>query len=220
MGLRQIGGQAWNNKPGKEICMETKDAIRARRAIKHFDPKHELTGEEKSEIISLAMLAPTAFNIQHWRFVVVEDKELRQQIREVAWDQAQVTDASMFIVLCADMKAWEKNPQRYWKDAPPAVREFMLPEIEKYYSGKPQVERDEAMRSSGIVAQTLILAAQSMGYNSCPMDGFDFDAVGKLINLPEDHLIAMFVAIGKGVRDAWPRPGQLPMAEVVVANRF
>ncbi|MDP6617252.1 MAG: nitroreductase family protein [Gammaproteobacteria bacterium] len=200
--------------------METRDAIRARRAIKHFDPNHEMTDEEKREIISHAMLAPTAFNIQHWRFVVVEDKELRKQIRTVAWDQAQVTDASMFIVLCADFKAWEKNPGRYWDDAPPAVREFMLPEIEKYYLGKPQVERDEAFRSCGIVAQTLMLTAQSMGYSSCPMDGFDFDAVGKLINLPDDHLITMFIAIGKGVRDAWPRPGPLPMNEVVIPNRF
>ena len=200
--------------------MDTKDAIRARRAIKEYDPNHRLTDEEKQEIISLAMLSPTAFNIQHWRFVVVEDPELRKQIRAVAWDQAQVTDASMLIVLCADMKAWEKSPERYWRDAPPVVREFMLPEIQKYYEGKPQVERDEALRSCGIVAQTLMLTAQSMGYSSCPMDGFDFDAVGKLINLPEDHLIAMFVVIGKGTKDAWPRPGQLAMNEVVIPNRF
>jgi nitroreductase len=200
--------------------METRDAIKARRAIKEFDSKHRLSDAEKQELISHAMLAPTAFNIQHWRFVVVEDAELRKEIRAVAWDQAQVTDASMFIVLCADTKAWEKNPQRYWADAPPVVREFMLPEIDKYYRGKPQVERDEALRSAGIVAQTLMLTAQSMGYNSCPMDGFDFDAVAKLINLPEDHLIAMFVAIGKGTKEAWPRPGQLPMAEVVIPNRF
>jgi nitroreductase len=200
--------------------METREAIRARRAIKHFDPEHRLTEEEKRELISHAMLAPTAFNIQHWRFVVVEDPELRQQIREVAWDQAQVTDASLFIVLCADTKAWEKNPQRYWDEAPAPVREFMLPEIIKYYTGKPQVERDEALRSCGIVAQTLMLTAQSMGYSSCPMDGFDYDAVGKLIYLPDDHLIAMFVAIGKGTKEAWPKPGQLPMTEVVIPNRF
>ena len=52
------------------------------------------------------------------------------------------------------------------------------------------------------------------------MDGFDFDAVGKLINLPDDHVVAMFVAIGKAIKEAWPRPGQLTMSEVVVENRF
>ena len=84
---------------------------------------------------------------------------------------------------------------------------FMLPEIVKYYEGKPQVERDEAFRSAGIVAQTLMLTAESMGYHSCPMDGFDFDAVGELINLPDDHVIVMFVAIGKKTKEAWPKPG-------------
>ena len=131
-----------------------------------------------------------------------------------------MTDTSLFIILCADLKAWEKEPRRYWSKAAKETQDFMVPAIENYYRGKEQVQRDEAMRSCGIVAQTIMLAAKSLGYDSCPMDGFDFDAVGKLINLPDDHLIAMFVAIGKGTKDAWPRPGQLPMSDVVVANRF
>ncbi len=67
---------------------------------------------------------------------------------------------------------------------------------------------------------TLMLVAKEMGYDSCPMDGFDFDAVGKLIRLPKDHVIAMFVAIGKGLREPWPRGGQRPLKEVVIENRF
>jgi len=94
------------------------------------------------------------------------------------------------------------------------------PAIDDYYRGKEQVQRDEAMRSCGIVAQTLILAAKSMGYDSCPMDGFDFDKVAELIQLPDDHVIAMFVAIGKGTKEPWPRPGQLSLDEVVIKNSF
>jgi len=200
--------------------MKTVEAIRARRAVKHFDANHSMTAEEVKEILSLAMLSPTAFNIQNWRFVVVEDPDLRAQIREVAWDQAQVTDASLFIVLCADLKSWDKQPGRYWVHAPTGVQEFMLPAIGEYYRGKDQVQRDEAMRSCGIAAQTLMLAARSMGYESCPMDGFDFGKVAQLIRLPDDHVIAMFVAIGKGTKDAWPRPGQLGLDDVVVKNTF
>jgi nitroreductase len=65
-----------------------------------------------------------------------------------------------------------------------------------------------------------MLAAKAMGYDSCPMDLSDFDAVGKLINLPEDHVIGLFVAIGKGTREARPRAGQLPLAEVMRVDRF
>jgi nitroreductase len=200
--------------------MNTKQAIETRRAVKHYDANHSMTPEEVNELLSLAILSPTAFNIQNWRFVVVTDTELRKQIREVAWDQAQVTDASLFIVLCADLKSWEKKPDRYWVNAPEEVREFMLPAIDDYYRGKDQVQRDEAMRSCGIAAQTLMLSAKSMGYDSCPMDGFDFEKVAKLINLPSGHVIAMFVAIGKGTKEAWPRPGQLDLNDVVIKNSF
>ena len=200
--------------------MKTMEAIQSRRAVKHFDASHSLTAEEANEILSLAILSPTAFNIQNWRFVIVDDADLRKKIREVAWDQSQVTDTSMFIVLCADLKAWEKDPGRYWVNAPKEVQEFMLPAIDNYYRGKDQVQRDEAMRSCGIVAQTIMLSAKSLGYDSCPMDGFDFDKVAQLIRLPEDHVIALFVAIGKGTKETWPRPGQLSLDDVVVRNVF
>jgi nitroreductase len=200
--------------------MNTEEAIKTRRAIKHYDPAHRMTDEEINKLLSLAILSPTAFNIQNWRYVVVHDKELRKKIRAEAWDQAQVTDASLLIVLCADLNTWQKNPVRYWKNTSREVQEFMVPAIDGYYRGREQVQRDEAMRSCGIAAQTLMLAAKSMGYGSCPMDGFDFDKVAELIKLPDDHVIAMFVVIGKGIKDAWPRPGQLALDEVVIENSF
>lgn len=96
----------------------------------------------------------------------------------------------------------------------------MLPAIDQYYRGKDQVQRDEAMRSCGIAAQTLMLAAKAMGYDSCPMDGFDFDQVGQLINLPDDHVIALCLAIGKPTQAANPRAGQLAKEEVLINNHF
>jgi nitroreductase len=170
--------------------------------------------------MTLTLLAPTAFNIQNWRFVLVRDPELRKRIRAAAWDQAQVTDASLLVVLCADTKSWEKNPARYWANATQDVRDFLVPAIDQYYRGRDQVQRDEAMRSCGIAAQTLMLTAKAMGYDSCPMDGFDYDTVGTLINLPADHVVSMFVAIGKATQDAWPRGGQIPMTEAVIHDRF
>lgn len=200
--------------------MNVIETIEARRAVKHFDPEHRMTEAEVGELMRLAVLSPTAFNIQNWRFVLVRDPELRKQVRAVAWDQAQVTDASLLVVLCADLKAWEKAPERYWAGAPQPVRDYLVPAINQYYRGREWVQRDEGMRSCGIAAQTLMLAAKAMGYDSCPMDGFDYGEVGRLLNLPADHAVAMFVAIGKGTQEAWPRPGQLPLEEVVVQDRF
>jgi nitroreductase len=200
--------------------MEVSKAIELRRSVKVFDPEHRMSETEIDKLLSLIMLSPTAFNIQNWRFVLASDPALRKEIRKAAWDQAQVTDASLLVVLCADLKAWDKEPGRYWRNAPQPVQDFIVPAIGQYYAGREQVQRDEAMRSCGIAAMSLMLAAKEMGYDSCPMDGFDFDAVGKLVNLPQDHVIAMFVAIGKGIKDPWPRGGQLSLGEVVVQNRF
>ncbi|OZA40796.1 MAG: nitroreductase family protein, partial [Hydrogenophilales bacterium 17-61-76] len=106
--------------------MQTFDAIEQRRAIKQFDPSHRLSEAEESRLLSAALLSPTAFNIQNWRLVAVRDPALRQQIRAHAWDQAQVTDASLLLVLCADLKSWEREPARYWRNASDGVRDFMV----------------------------------------------------------------------------------------------
>lgn len=198
--------------------MNVLDAVYQRRAVKHYDAQHEMTQEEQQTLFDAAIQAPTAFNIQNWRLVHVTDPTLRQNIRENAWDQAQVTDASMLLVLCADLKSWEKEPERYWRLAPQEVQDFMIPAIDKYYRGKEQVQRDEAMRSCGLIGQTIMLTAKALGYDSCPMDGFDFDAVGKLIKLPEDHVIAFMIAVGKPTQEARPKGGQLPVNEIVFEN--
>ncbi len=179
-----------------------------------------MTEEEIQKLLNLAILSPTSFNIQNWRFVLVQDPEIRQQIRAAAWDQAQVTDASLLFVMCADLKAWNRDPQRYWQNAPKAAQDALVPMIQPFYDGKEQLQRDEGLRSVGIAAQTIMLAAQGMGYDSGPMIGFDPVKVAEIINLPDDHMVGMLLVVGKKTRDAWPRGGQLPLEEVVIRDKF
>ena len=200
--------------------MKVTEAVNKRRSVKWFDPAHRMPEEVFRQMMQLALLSPTAFNIQNWRFVRVTDRAQRKAIRAAAWDQAQVEDASELLVLCFDCKAWEHSPERFWRLAPQEVQDILVPAIARYYDGKPQIERDEGMRSCGLVGQNLMLVAQELGYESCPMDGFDYDKVGEIIALPEDHGIAFMLAIGKGIKAPWPRPGQLALDEVLVENRF
>ena len=201
--------------------MNTMDAIYKRRAIKQFDSQHKLLPEEEARLLEAAIQAPTSFNIQHWRFVVLRDPELRQKIRtEFGNDQAQMTDASLLILMTADTKAWQKNPERYWKNAPEEVAELLVNWMGPFHEGREWLQRDEAQRSIGMAMQTLMLAAQDMGYDSCPMIGFDIEKVAELINLPDDHVMGAMVAIGKGTKDPWPKPGQLSLSELVIENTF
>ena len=200
--------------------MDAIEAISQRRAIKHFDPNHRLSEDEIQLLLKIAAESPSSFNIQHWRIVNVTDPSLRAQLREAAFNQAQVTDASLLFVICTDIKAWEKDPQRYWVNAPKEAQDILVPWIHPFYDGKEQLQRDEAMRSVGLILQTLMIGAKAMGYDSCPMIGFDIEKVGQLINLPKDYAVGAMLVIGKGTKPAWPKPGFIPMSEMVVENRF
>ena len=201
--------------------MNTLDAVFARRAVKHFDPAHSMTEAEETKLFEATIQAPTSFNIQHWRFVVLRDPELRARIRkEYGNDQAQMTDASLLVLLTADLMAWKKSPERYWANAPQEVAELLVNWMGPFHEGREWLQRDEAQRSIGMAAQTMMLVAQDMGYQSCPMIGFDIDKVAELVGLPDDHVMGPMIAIGKGIKDPWPKPGQLSLAELVFENTF
>jgi nitroreductase len=201
--------------------MDTFEAIYQRRAVKGFDPEHRITREQERKLLDAAIQAPTSFNIQHWRFVILRDPELRHRIRkELGNDQAQMTDASLLILMTADKKAWTKDPERYWRNAPPEVAKMLVDWIAPFHEGREWLERDEAQRSIGMAMQNLMLAAKAMGYDSCPMIGFDIDKVAELIRLPADHVMGPMVAIGKGTKDPWSKPGQLSLDEVMFENGF
>ena len=200
--------------------MELFDAIYQRRAIKAFDPEYTISAEDEQKLFEAAIQAPTSFNIQHWRFVVARDKALRAEMRKLGNEQAQITDASLLVIMTADMKAWEKSPARYWTSAPKEVADLLVGWMGPFHDGREWLQRDEAQRSIGMAMQTLMLAAKGIGLDSCPMIGFDIEAVAKLINLPADHVMGPMVAIGKGTKAPWPKPGQLGLNEVLVTNRF
>jgi len=200
--------------------LDTFNAIEQRRSVKHYDPDHKMTEAEIQKLLELAILSPTSFNMQNWRFVLVEEASLREEIWLASWKQNQVKDASILLVLCADLNAHAKNPERYWANAPEQVSTAIVPMIKNFYKDNASLQRDEAMRSIGIVSQTLMLTAKAMGYDSCPMVGFDPKKVAEIIKLPEDHIIGMLLPIGKAKEPARARGGQLALNEVLVKNNF
>lgn len=201
--------------------MNTIDAIYKRRSVKQYDPDYRLTREEEKKLLEATIQAPTSFNIQHWRLVLLKDPELRATIRkDFGNDQAQITDASLLVLFTADVQAWRKSPERYWVNAPKEVADMIVAWMGPFHEGREWLQRDEAQRSIGMAMQTLMLAATDLGYESCPMIGFDVDKVAELIKLPKDHVMGPLVAIGKGTKEPWPKPGQLTLDEIVVEDSF
>lgn len=200
--------------------MTTKETIESRRSIKHFDADHTMPEADLAELIRLTKLAPSSFNMQNYRLVVIRDKARQKQIRAAAWDQAHVEDASVLFIMCADSTAHLTAPAAYWSHAPQPVQDILGPMIKPFYDGKDQLIRDEGIRSSAFAGMTLMLAAHDMGYDSCPMIGFDAEAVAKIINLPSDHIISFMIPVGKKTQPAWDRGARLPDETVVIHEQF
>jgi len=199
--------------------METIKAIYKRRSVKHFDSEHQLSKREEKILLEATIQAPTSFNVQHWRIVILRDPDLRQQIREKYCGQAQITDASLLVLFTADTRAWAKDPRRYWINAPNDVTEDVVNAVGPFHETRGKLfQQEEAQRSIGMAMQTLMLAAQELGYESCPMIGYELEGVKKMIHLPEDYVIGPMVAIGKGTKVPWPKPGQLPLDDIVFEN--
>lgn len=200
--------------------MNTFEAINTRRAIKKFDNTYKMSPEQVSSLMELTILSPTSYNQQNWRFITVTDQLIKEQISKAARNQSQPSDGSLVIILCGNMNAWKEDPLRYWKNSTLEKQEYVKNALHTKYAENPQNQRDEAMRSCGFAGQTIMLAARQMGLDSCPMVGFEYDELAKIINLPEDHLIVLMIVVGKASEPANPRGGQLSLDKVVFENRF
>jgi nitroreductase len=200
--------------------MNVSEAIEARRSVKHYDPDHVIPEPDLAELIRLTKLAPSSFNMQNYRILVVRDPEIRQQIRAAAWDQPQMTDASVLFIMCADLTSHLADPADYWSHAPEEVQNILGPMIKPFYEGNDTLIRDEAMRSAALAGMTLMLAAKDMDYDSCPMIGFDASKVAELIHLPENYAIGFMIPVGKQAQPGWERGDRLSDEKVVAYDRF
>jgi nitroreductase len=124
------------------------------------------------------------------------------------------------VIVTADIEVWQKAPERYWRNAPGEVADLPVGWMGPSHEGRERLQRDEAQRSIGLAMQTRVLAPDALGYRSCRMIGFDIDGVAELIELPDDLVMGPKVGVGKGVQEPWPKPGQLPLGELVVEITF
>jgi len=193
--------------------MDLADAIRSRRSTKSYaaTPVDDAT---LRRIFDLVLKSPSSFNLQHTRFVLVRDPARRAGLMAASWGQAHVGAAPVDVVVCARLSAHEEA-LRSQAHAPEDVAKKVAAMIEKIYSGKPQLQRDEAIRSASLASMTLMLVAQAEGLRTCPMIGFDPKKVAKIAGLDEDHIPVMLITLGyPGEGGTFPT-SRYPMAEVV-----
>ncbi len=175
----------------------------------------KLTDEETGQLLSLTALSLSAFQVNHCRFVLVRDPEVKRRLLNHFPIDNHVTPASSLLVLCAALG--QEGPG---KDPPPPVEKDRDGNGETAGAGTGRPTRDEAMCACGIAAQTLMLTAKALGFDCRRLQGVDLAAVGALINLPEDFAVAALLVLGKNLQPPWPEPDTPPYHQVVVIDRF
>jgi nitroreductase len=185
--------------------LSVREAAQQRRSIRAYE-QAPIPHEELEEILDVARLAPSAFNLQPWRFVVVETPELKERLASVANDQRQVRSAPAVIVLYTDMAdvlATVDETIHPGMDA--AARARARQTVLGIFGSQAETEREAWAAGQGYIALGyLLLAAEAHGYQTSPMAGFDPTAVKALLGLPASARVPALVAIGHGTEEGFP----------------
>jgi nitroreductase len=201
-------------------------ALTWRYATQKFDPAKKLTAEQLSTLLESARLAPSSFGLQPWKFVVVQNPELRQKISAAAWNQAQVTEASDLIVLCAKTTLDETYVDRYMKLIADTrgISAENLGGLKAMIMGSvarrsPSEVTDWNKRQTYIALGTLLTAAALHGIDASPMEGFDPQQVDDILGLAQEGFTsAALCAVGfRNAHDpaAEHKKARFPLNEIV-----
>jgi nitroreductase len=193
--------------------------IERRISANRFDNSHMLSDAEIEELIRLAVRAPSAYNLQNWRFIAVRAPEAKARLRDLAYGQAKVQDAAVTFIICGVLP----DPATIAGSLRPFVEAgFMSAEVASSWQegaraqyADPQIARDEAIRSATLGAATLIYAAEALGLVSGPMVGFDQEGVARDFGLRPNEIAVLLVAIGRAAPGNWPQKPRRPLADVL-----
>lgn len=177
---------------------EILQALNWRYATKEYDSSKKLSDKDFNELLEVIRLSPSSFGLQPYKFIVVENNELRNKVREKAWGQSQVTDASHLIVFCAKKDVTEEYIKEYIenmaqtrsisKDTLKGFEDMMLG-FRKNHSNESV--KEWAKRQAYIPLGMLLQAAAMKKIDATPMEGFDPKGVDEVLNLDKDGLTSV-----------------------------
>ncbi|MFC4637362.1 nitroreductase family protein [Deinococcus hohokamensis] len=181
------------------------EAIETRRSIRKF-VQEPIDQNDLREVLRLASLAPSAWNAQTWRFAVVQDPAIKEQLREAAYGQAQVTNAPAVIVVYSDM---EDTLQTVEETAHPGMgeqgRTGQRATFDGVFGAQDVAQRGQwGLSQANIAFGFLMVAARGLGYDTVPMLGFQPDKVKAILGLPEHVQFAGLLPIGKRAEEGFP----------------
>jgi len=206
--------------------LTTAESIRARRSIKSFknDPIPEAVLQE---LLSLMQDAPSSWNFQPTRVVMIRSMAQKEALSAAAWGQKQILEAPVTFVFSVSIRGWEKHMDEILKTGvtseawPQKFADWIRDNAPGFQKGLAEREREYAIKDAMIMATTLALAAQSKGYSTCYINGWDEPKVKEIIGVEGDKNIAIALVLPVGLPNYEAKhPGRLPAAKTIFTDRI
>jgi nitroreductase len=207
----------------REALSALEDIVIQRRATPHFTSE-PVPGEVIDTALSVASQAPSGYNLQPWRFLVLTDAEQREKLRAAAFGQEKIGEAPLMIVAMAGRSDWQSRADDIfrtraartgtdWAQVVP-VKQGALAFVGKLPPGV--WENRQVM----IAFTYLLLAFEFQGWDTAPMEGFDAAAVRRAFALPDDTEVVALLAVGRAREHDPVHPGRLPVSEIAYREQF
>ena len=177
------------------------EAIYNRRATPSFDGA-AIPAEDLEEILKAGLHAPSGYNMQPWRFVVVQTPEQKRRLRAASYNQAKVEEASAVIVACGDMDGWRKDLDKMLEmgragGMPESYAAQASSSVPNYLSSFTSEQMKGWMNKMVMIAFThMMLMAETLGYDTAPMEGFEQEKVHEVLRLPLSYWVVAVLGVG------------------------
>jgi nitroreductase len=201
------------------------EAIQERRATPSFDGT-PIPAEDLKQILDAGLHAPSGYNMQPWRFVVVQSPEQKKKLRAASYNQGKVEEASAVIVACGDADGWRKDLDLMLEKGrkggmPESYAAQARSSVPNYLSSFTTAQMQSWLTKQVMLAFThMMLMAEVMGYDTAPMEGFEQDKVHEALRLPLSYWVVALLAIGYAKGSDKFDGGRFEMAHTVFGEEF
>ena len=203
--------------------LDVLEAIQTRRSIRKFKTT-PLTSEQINNLLEAARLAPSGCNVQPWRFIIVNDTQLRTKLCEASFDQQFIKDAPIVIVCCSDLHSWKEGKEKTQEllnradiNLGEKCEKALMEKVEKATANSTHERIPSAMLNVAIAIEHIVLTAVELGLGSCWVRLFDEKKVKQILNLPEHIFVVSLLPIGIPDEDPPARP-RLPLSKIILYN--
>ncbi len=179
------------------------NVVRERRSANKFIENVQIPKKIFEDIFNELTSAPSAFNLQHANYYVVQNPETKEEMYEAAYKQYKVKTSSATIIVTGDKNAYKNATNIYEGSMMLGIldkSEFkgMIDMINNLYEGwGDPFQHDEAIRNASLSAMLFMLLAKDNGWDTCPMIYFDKEKVSNILNIPENEIPVIMITMGK-----------------------